>query len=102
MCLPTVTKLDSHVGKTGNYQIRSLYFDDWMNSCFYENENGIGPREKYRIRIYNASTERIQLEVKRKEAGKTLKTSCPISREQVERLINGPRLVWLIDLGSLL
>lgn len=102
MRLSSVMMLDSHAGAEGRYEIRSLYFDDWNNRCYYENENGTDPREKFRIRIYNGSTERIQLEVKRKEAGKTLKKSCPISREQVELLINGQRLKWQEDLHPLL
>ena len=81
--------LDSHVGNTGAYTIRSLYFDDLYDSCYYENENGTDPREKFRIRIYNHSTDRITLECKRKERGKTLKTSCPLTLEQTRMLMEG-------------
>lgn len=81
--------LDSHVGPTGSYSIRSLYFDDYDQRCFYENENGTDPREKFRIRIYNHSTERITLECKRKARGKTLKTSCPLTLEQTKLLMQG-------------
>ena len=81
--------LDGHVGETDAYSIRSLYFDDYENSCFYENENGTDPREKFRIRIYNGSTDKITLECKRKERGKTLKTSCPLTIEQTRMLMEG-------------
>lgn len=81
--------VDKHAGETSCYNIRSLYFDDLYNSCFYENENGTDPREKFRIRIYNHSTERITLECKRKERGKTLKTSCPLTLEQTRMLMAG-------------
>lgn len=81
--------LDSHVADTGSYRIRSLYFDDFYDRCFYENENGTDPREKFRIRIYNASSERISLECKRKERGKTHKTSCPLTVEQTRLLMAG-------------
>lgn len=84
--------LDSHIGETGSYSIRSLYFDDYENSCFYENENGTDPREKFRIRIYNHSTDRITLECKRKERGKTLKTSCPLTLERTKQLMEGKPL----------
>jgi SPX domain protein involved in polyphosphate accumulation len=84
--------LDSHVGETGAYSIRSLYFDDYENSCFYENENGTDPREKFRIRIYNGSADKITLECKRKERGKTLKTSCPLTIEQTRMLMQGRTL----------
>lgn len=102
MRLSSVMELDPHAGSEGRYQVRSLYFDDWQNSCFYENENGTSPREKFRIRIYNGSSDCIQLELKRKEAGKTLKTTCPLSRELVERLVNGQRLLWQEDMHPLL
>ena len=80
-------KLDPHVIDSGFYNIRSLYFDDFQNSSYYENENGTDPREKFRIRIYNHSPERITLECKRKERGKTLKVSCPLSQVQADSLM---------------
>jgi len=82
-------KNDPHAGESGAYTIRSLYFDDYTDSCMRENEYGTDPREKFRIRIYNHSLERITLECKRKEKGKTLKTSCPLSVEQVRELMQG-------------
>lgn len=81
--------VDKHAADAGFYTIRSLYFDDCMNSCYYENENGTDPREKFRIRIYNHSAERISLECKRKECGKTLKTSCRLTEEQTRSLMAG-------------
>lgn len=80
---------DSHAGETGAYSIRSLYFDDLENLCFRENEDGTDPREKFRIRIYNRSTQRITLECKRKERGKTHKTACPLTLEQTKLLMQG-------------
>lgn len=80
---------DAHAGSNGVYTIRSLYFDDYRNSCFYENENGTDPREKFRIRIYNHSTDRIMLECKRKERGKTMKTACMLTPEQTRQLMKG-------------
>lgn len=84
--------LDSHVAGSGMYSIRSLYFDDYYNRCYYENENGTDPREKFRIRIYNGSKERISLELKKKERGKTLKLSCPLTEEQCRTLMRGEAL----------
>lgn len=81
--------LDPHVGKSGRYRIRSLYFDDCYNSCYRENEIGTDPREKFRIRIYNGDKERISLELKRKEHGMTQKISCLISEEQCRELMAG-------------
>lgn len=84
--------LDKHVGEKGSYTIRSLYFDDYYNRCFRENENGTDPREKFRIRIYNHSTDRIMLECKRKEHGKTFKTACALTIEQTRQLMSGQYL----------
>lgn len=81
--------LDSHAGEDGMYRIRSLYFDDYNDRCYYENENGTDPREKFRIRIYNGSADRISLELKKKERGKTLKLSCPLTEEQCRVLMKG-------------
>lgn len=80
---------DKHAGADGIYNIRSLYFDDYHDRCYYENENGTDPREKFRIRIYNHSSQRITLECKRKERGKTLKTSCPLTIAQTQLLMEG-------------
>ena len=100
--LGDVLTLDPHVGPSGKYQIRSLYFDDWYDTCYYEKIDGVDPRDKYRIRIYNGSTDRIRLERKRKESGKINKISCPMTVEQVERLIRGGRLLWEEDMHPLL
>ncbi len=81
--------LDRHVAATGSYRIRSLYFDDHYDSCLMENENGADPREKFRIRIYNHSAQRISLECKRKERGKTHKVSCRLTVEQTRLLMAG-------------
>lgn len=85
--LDAVIKLDKHASQDG-YCIRSMYFDSMDLRCYNENESGTDPREKYRIRIYNANSDRISLECKRKERGKTYKTSCLITREQFDDIIN--------------
>ena len=61
--------LDAHTGTKGKYTIRSVYFDDYRNICYLENADGTSPREKFRIRIYNADEKVIRLELKRKEEG---------------------------------
>ena len=86
--LPFCT-LDKYASANGIYHIRSVYFDDPQNTCFYENENGVDPREKFRIRIYNSSDSRITLECKRKERSMTHKESCPITKEQYFAIIHG-------------
>ena len=100
--LSQIMEKDKHVGEKDRYRIRSLYFDDYEDSCYYDNENGTDPREKFRLRIYNGSSDVIRLELKRKEAGKTLKTSCEIRKDQVERLIRGEHIQWEEEMPTLL
>lgn len=90
--LSGLMKLDANTGAEGFYNIRSLYFDDYYNTCYYENEAGTDPREKFRIRIYNADNSRISLEIKRKEHSKTLKKSCSLTEWQCRMLMNGQLL----------
>lgn len=80
---------DAYVREDGRYNIRSIYFDDIKNTCFYDNEDGTSPREKFRIRIYNGSDDRILLELKRKERGKIRKTSCELTKERCEDIFKG-------------
>ena len=74
MRMGSLMRKDPHAGGNGCYHISSLYFDDLDNTCYFENENGTDPREKFRIRIYNGSASSVHLECKRKEQGKVLKT----------------------------
>lgn len=94
--LSNLMRYDTHA-KNGCYTIRSMYFDNYENRCFYENESGTDPREKFRIRIYNSSDHRISLECKRKERGKTYKTSCLISKEQFAEILNEERITNLAN-----
>lgn len=87
--LVNILPLDTHAGPDGGYAIRSLYFDDPANTCYHQNEDGVDPRRKYRIRIYNASDSRITLECKRKERGMTRKTASPLTKSQALSLIGG-------------
>ncbi len=87
-----IMKPDPHAGEDGSYRIRSLYFDDLHDRCYYENENGVCPREKYRIRIYNGGQELIHLERKRKIRGMTQKEGCRLSKEWYELLVGGGSL----------
>ena len=86
--LQNVMKPDPHTNESGCYLIRSTYFDDLYDRCLNENESGVSPREKWRVRIYNASDRRISLECKRKEYGMIQKKSCRLTREQTERMMD--------------
>lgn len=87
--LEKLLKADGHAGERGTYLIRSVYFDTPDNACFYDNEDGVDPRWKYRIRIYNCSDARIVLERKVKRRMMTHKDACAITREQCEMMLAG-------------
>jgi hypothetical protein len=91
--LKMLIPFDSHTSEDGTYSIRSLYFDDYNDRCLNENIDGVAPREKFRIRIYNCDSSRIVLECKRKEHDKVQKISCPLTKEQCLKLMNGEILM---------
>ena len=100
--LKGLMKPDPYADKSGTYHIRSLYFDDYGNSGYYDNLNGGDPRVKYRIRIYGHSADRIALERKRKERGMTYKTSTLITRSDYDHLVRGELLTDLTKLPPLM
>lgn len=86
--LKPLMRSDMHQ-KEGAYTIRSLYFDDFYDSCMRENEDGIDNRRKYRIRIYDGSDEVIKLEKKMKCRGMTRKVSTEISKADCLTYMSG-------------
>ena len=84
--LPHVMKRDPHAGETGEYTIRSLYFDDLSFSAFNEKVSGIDNRTKYRIRCYNYSDAVFKLEKKEKKGHLTRKTAQSITMADVLNL----------------
>lgn len=84
-----IMKQDVNSGSDGAYRIRSLYFDSLQNSCYYDNEDGVDIRDKYRIRIYNADSSYIILEKKSKKQGMTLKQMCPIDEMLCRQMMEG-------------
>ena len=70
---------DAHAGPTGQYTIRSLYFDDPCAAAYEEKMSGIKERTKYRIRYYNYDPSVIRLERKEKHGNLTKKVGQTIS-----------------------
>ena len=99
--LPYVMQRDPHAGPTGQYTIRSLYFDDLKFSAFDEKVSGIDNRTKYRIRCYNYSDSYFKLEKKEKKGHLTRKTAQRISPADVMRMQNAPTAVSSQMTGTL-
>ena len=83
--LKAVAKMDEHA-PGGSYEVRSLYFDNLQDKALREKLDGVGRREKFRIRYYNKDTSLIHLEKKSKINGLTAKESVLLSRQEAGRI----------------
>lgn len=83
-----VLRSDSH--NTGDgYVVRSLYFDSYDDSDYYDKEDGYNYRKKIRIRIYSTDSKTAKLEKKEKVGNNQWKRSLTISKEDALRIIDG-------------
>ncbi len=73
----------------GGYTIRSLYFDDNWDTALWEKMDGVDPREKFRIRIYNRQRDYICLEKKCKRGEMTKKLQCRLTYDQCMAILTG-------------
>lgn len=80
---------DSHADENGRYRIRSVYFDSPGMECYIACKSGVDNRKKYRIRIYNESPDRINLECKTGFHGKKKKESALLTPTQLEEILLG-------------
>lgn len=100
--LPAIMARDPHAGPSGQYTIRSLYFDDRNYSAYDEKLSGISDRLKYRIRYYNYDTRMIRLEKKEKHGGLTRKTGKSITLADALHLQSGSSEVCPDTQGELI
>ncbi|MBB3110807.1 hypothetical protein FHS18_002874 [Paenibacillus phyllosphaerae] len=80
---------DKNVGPTGEYHIRSLYFDDMHNTALHEKLGGVRDRKKYRIRIYNVEDKIIHFEKKIKKGDFIAKVKESLTRDMYESIMAG-------------
>lgn len=84
--LPGLMQRDPHSGSSGQYCIRSLYFDDPHFSAYDEKMAGLRDRVKYRLRCYNGNREFIRLEKKEKRGDLTRKTGQTVTPQEAHAL----------------
>ena len=91
----TLFARDRHAGTDGSYTVRSLYFDTPDDALLRQNKEGVSRREKWRLRTYGEGGT-LRLEKKAKHAGSSEKSSCPLSPEEAQELVNDGRapLAW--------
>ena len=87
--LRAVMTADPHTDASGLYRIRSIYFDNSDDKALREKIDGIGKREKFRIRYYNDDFSFITLEKKMKIDNLCLKYDAVITEEECRRILNG-------------
>ena len=87
--LGRIMATDPHVDASGHYRIRSVYFDNSDDKALREKVDGVGKREKFRIRYYNDEFSFITLEKKMKIDNLCLKYDAQLSEEECRRLLRG-------------
>ena len=96
--LTAVARLDPHAKEKGFYCIRSLYFDDPMDTALHEKLDGVNERRKFRIRYYNDDLDYIMLECKMKRDNVGCKPQERLTREETERIMQGD-IGWMVTSG---
>lgn len=86
--ISALMRIDPHQ-KGDHYRIRSVYFDSIDHVCYRENIAGVSPREKYRIRTYDAQSSVISAEIKIRHRDTISKMSKRISKELFDILVSG-------------
>lgn len=94
--LKYIASLDKNAGPSGNYHIRSLYFDNFNDKALMEKVNGYNKREKFRIRYYNDNFNFIRLEKKSKINGLCTKFSAPLTKDECEKILNND-IEWMLN-----
>lgn len=87
--MKNILEHDSYAGENGLYEIHSLYFDDYKDTCARENVAGEGKRFKYRIRYYGKKSEKLWLEKKEKLNSYCYKRKCALSVYEYQLIIEG-------------
>lgn len=86
--LKAVCQTDGHA-VDGQYFIRSLYFDNLNDKALREKLDGVGRREKFRIRYYNGDTSIIHLEKKCKCGDLGIKAMAELSAAEAQAIVDG-------------
>lgn len=93
--LRAVMSLDSHA-RDGEYEVRSLYFDNLDDKALRDKLDGVSVREKYRIRLYNNDPSVIHLERKFKRGGLGYKEAAPLTAKQAKQIADGD-IRWMAE-----
>ena len=87
--LSTFLNKDRYKEDIGGYHVRSVYFDNKSDNSYYEKISGTETRKKYRVRIYDLSSDVVRLEIKNKFNTIMLKETFFIKSDDVKKLTSG-------------
>lgn len=94
--LGAVAAIDPHARECGYYHVRSLYFDDPLDTALRDKVDGINERRKFRIRYYNGDLRYIMLECKIKRNGVGCKLQERLTLEEAQALLQG-ETAWMVS-----
>ena len=83
--LDSVLTLD----RGGAYLVRSLYFDNFNDTDYYDKLNGEMARKKVRLRTYDPESNLTKLEIKAKNDIHQLKESLVLDKSESKKIIKG-------------
>lgn len=85
--LKWVMQPDEHAGESGEYFIRSVYFDSPDRRALREKQSGVHNRRKYRIRFYNGDASECRLECKEKTGTRIAKRGQMLTAQETDMLL---------------
>ncbi len=86
--LKWVMRPDEHAGESGEYFIRSVYFDTPDRRALREKQNGVHDRRKYRIRFYDGDSSKCRLECKEKTGTRIAKRGQLLTETETDMLLD--------------
>lgn len=99
--LDKVLKIDKNSNLYGEYNVKTIYFENYLRETTIDKNRNINNLSKYRIRMYENNPNSIFLERKTNCSGIIKKDSEKVTRDFVEDVMNG-NLYNILDKNSTL
>ena len=101
--LAKAVRRDPHCRGPAGYFVRSLYFDNWLDSSYYDRLEGMEHRIKFRVRLYEFGPESfLKFEIKIKHNDLIEKKTAPLSRKNLETVLAGDFSCLVAEKNSVL
>lgn len=87
--LKSIMCRDKNSKQNGEYEIKTIYFDNYLHEIQKKKKDDINSVSKYRIRMYNNQEDSIFIERKTNENGFIKKEKVHITKNDVINILNG-------------